>query len=487
MRTVLLEVLSVVTVVARHDLMFEPWLRDPNDPTVNSATTVPMIAPMDNKNLWVTQRSPTTQLVSFSPDRLAISKAAMLNSVNPYGAYNRSIHTLALQQRMCKVARGGSIGACYQAPFTVSGLPPENEQNHFFYRQAGMASFTMQDLQVVAAQYDFADTTAITSMYGWGGDPLTATKCDNHRAVEAANAYPELLAQYPNLDFSMLFHNDAEHAESTLGVPPGSCRWKHEMPEFVQAVAPLAGQLHPDTLGVSSAGTWDHNIEVCAHEVGCSPNDFFCLNVYSLALVTNDPAESGGPANVYLRQSEQFPQYGAGDVLGVRAIPTSGPFAPCPVGVDGRQTPCSPLVDGMRPPGFVAPEAIVFTVEDIRLGLLKRVGADSFTLKLSYYMTWSDRFAVHPCRVSLYSSGGGVPEGGKLVDANAWWKPDPDKDSSSSLSFTHSPNLTVLHRPGEPVTRACDTLTCPWPKQLFFREKIKVNALPASPRFSLLG
>ena len=32
-----------------------------------------MINPADIKNIWVTQRSPTTQLISFSPDRLAIA------------------------------------------------------------------------------------------------------------------------------------------------------------------------------------------------------------------------------------------------------------------------------------------------------------------------------------------------------------------------------------------------------------------------------
>ena len=35
--------------------------------------TVNMINPADNMNIWVTQRSPTTQLISFSPDRLAIA------------------------------------------------------------------------------------------------------------------------------------------------------------------------------------------------------------------------------------------------------------------------------------------------------------------------------------------------------------------------------------------------------------------------------
>lgn len=256
-----------------------------------------------------------------------------------------------------------------------------------------------------------------------------------------------------------------------------------------------------------SPGEWDHNFEVCAHETGCSAHDFACVNIFSLALLSDDPSDNGGPVrqlrpefshppatcprpepppispaqvNVLARQPQQFPAAGAGQVLGVYATPSSGPHTPCPVDENGRQEPCSPLVDGARPPGFVAPDPLHLTVDEIVIDSLLRVGADSFTLKLSYHVLWSDRFAVHPCKISLYGTGGGIPEGGKKVDATKWWLPDPDKDSATKLTFEHSPNLTVYHKPGHLVNTSCDGVWfspgyCPWPKQLFFREKVEVQ------------
>ena len=59
---------------------------------------------------------------------------------------------------------------------------------------------------------------------------------------------------------------------------------------------------------------------------------------------------------------------------------------------------------------------------------------------------------------------------------NELWLPDPDKDSATKLTFEHSPNLTVYHKPGHLVNTSCYTADdCPWPKQLFFREKVEVQ------------
>ena len=184
--------------------------------------------------------------------------------------------------------------------------------------------------------------------------------------------------------------------------------------------------------------------------------------------------------NVLAHQPQQFPLWGAAlvDVKQQGANPSDGPYNPCPVDANGRQVPCDPNV----PPGVniavygrVAPEPIVFTVDDIAIDSLKRVGVDSFTLKLSYHITWSDRYAVHPCKIALWD----FPSG-KKVDATKWWLPDPDKDSATKLTFEHSPNLTVYHKPGHLVNTSCDSVWfspyyCPWPKQLFFREKVEVQ------------
>ena len=104
-------------------------------------------------------------------------------------------------------------------------------------------------------------------------------------------------------------------------------------------------------------------------------------------------------------------------------------------------------------------------------------------MRLSYKVTWADRFAVHPCTISLYYHGAGVPESGKKVDASKWWTPLPDDDSASHLKYTTEKNLTVCHAPGGPGADECEKVvtpctmdTCPWPKQLFLQDKVTITA-----------
>lgn len=102
-----------------------------------------------------------------------------------------------------------------------------------------------------------------------------------------------------------------------------------------------------------------------------------------------------------------------------------------------------------------------------------RIDSSSFRMRLEYDVTWSDRYAVHPCKIFLY--GEGVPESGKTVPSNEWWLPHPAKGQAERVQFTHQAALDVLHLPGVPVTRACTLASCPWPKQLFLRDRVKVD------------
>ena len=43
--------------------------------------------------------------------------------------------------------------------------------------------------------------------------------------------------------------------------------------------------------------------------------------------------------------------------------------------------------------------------------IVSSITASSFSLSLSYNIAWSDRYAVHPCRIGLYNYG----EGSHLV------------------------------------------------------------------------
>ena len=70
----------------------------------------------------------------------------------------------------------------------------------------------------------------------------------------------------------------------------------------------------------------------------------------------------------------------------------------------------------------------------------------------------------------------GFPSG-KEVDATKWWLPDPDKDSATELTFEHSRNLTVYDSPGHRFAEKSwgNIRAHAWPKQLYFRENIKVE------------
>jgi len=253
-------------------------------------------------------------------------------------------------------------------------------------------------------------------------------------------------------------------------------------------INPTAGeQLHPNNLNVDR-GKWDHHIEICAFEGQCDPNTASCINNYQVSLVTADAA--GQPeVNVLYQEYKQFPAEGAGDLLALRATPDQGPYAPCPVSDDGRQAPCAPpemMYRGARITGFVPPNYIRFYVDTVKVVKLADIGSAGFSLIVEYDIAWSDRYAVHPCKIPLYAYGKGVPTTGKLVPGNRWWRPDPAKGDNSALSFTHAPNLRVLHTvptndtdevglPGLPVTRACTVQTCPWPKQLFLKDTVKAE------------
>ena len=102
-------------------------------------------------------------------------------------------------------------------------------------------------------------------------------------------------------------------------------------------------------------------------------------------------------------------------------------------------------------------------------------------MRVDYEITWSDRYAVHPCKINLFGSQlmGGRPKR-KKVPASNWWKPDPHNEDISSLAFTHSSELDVSHSPGQPVTTLCTTASCPWPKQLFLTSKVRVDLTEAA-------
>jgi hypothetical protein len=207
--------------------------------------TVNMINPADNMNIWVTQRSPTTQLISFSPDRLAIAIPELeATTAEAFGGrkYVRRTNQFVIQQRMCRLFRGGKAETCYLEPFSTDGMPPATEQAHALFRKAGMSGFSGKGLQIMIATLlaEFNEPAGaftiqdVLQLFGFDGNRTAENACNNHRAVPVATALPLVAAAHPEAQvlWENLIYNDAEHAESVLGVPPGSCRW---MPQITAA------------------------------------------------------------------------------------------------------------------------------------------------------------------------------------------------------------------------------------------------------------
>ena len=182
-------------------------------------------------------------------------------------------------------------------------------------------------------------------------------------------------------------------------------------PTTYEIFFPYGPQSHPDQLGINVGG-WDHNLEVCAYEGDCGPLDSQCINAYTLEM-QDDLGE-----NVYFLTPTQIPADGAGDLLMLRATPSKGPYPPCPIGTDGRQIPCMPKGEkhrGATVRGFYPTEAMHFYVDELAIENLVHITDSSFTMRVSYDIMWSARFAVHPCKISLYPYGDGVPSNGKKV------------------------------------------------------------------------
>ena len=99
--------------------------------------------------------------------------------------------------------------------------------------------------------------------------------------------------------------------------------------------------------------------------------------------------------------------------------------------------------------------------------------SSSFGLLFSYSATWSDRYAVHPCKVNLYDVTGSR---GKFEPASKWWKPEGKGVGATESRTNHADELQVMAAPGTAIQTACTMDTCPWPKQLYLKEAMSLEA-----------
>ena len=129
------------------------WRQDPSDPTVNSKPSVPMFgrAGADSSDLlYVDQRSPTTQLVSFSPDRIAISVKNLIGeyAADPTIKFNRTIHKVVLFQRSCLIRPGDSYDKCLVRPWGARDeVDPaaSRDLEHEFFRLGGLGGLSIKE------------------------------------------------------------------------------------------------------------------------------------------------------------------------------------------------------------------------------------------------------------------------------------------------------------------------------------------------------
>ena len=190
-------------ITARHDTgELYPHIKGVDDPTVDTVPTAGMQSPFDTRTVWATMRSPTTQLVSFSPDRMALSTHKMSTVWNG-NKYNRSLLSMELRQRACALPWGKTYDACYSAPFDTK-MPSSKDKAHVFYRKVGTGGFRDRDLTVFAGRYGLS-ADGLAKYYGWGNDPDAEYACNNHRSVSANNAIPYISAYATTVDWNQIF------------------------------------------------------------------------------------------------------------------------------------------------------------------------------------------------------------------------------------------------------------------------------------------
>jgi len=153
--------------------------------------------------------------------------------------------------------------------------------------------------------------------------------------------------------------------------------------------------------------------------------------------------------------------------------PSEPPGAPPPGAPPSPPPP--PLLPSYSPPTLVPTTDSVITVRSLKLTKIDSNEASSFAVSFSWTAEWSSRYATHPCTINLYDVGQGVSIKGKFVHRTAWWTPQPASEGATKTDVTYAPQLQVLHAPETPVMQPCSVANCPWPKQLFLRDEIKMT------------
>ena len=451
--------------------------------------------------IFAQRNTPMTDVISFSTKLWPTYEGGWIY----YGVDDARIFKLYVVQRACPLS-SADPASCYlgtEQDGHLTGTP-----------------FNHIDSDTTDAKMQLVRAAGLSES---GNYPVTGQACAGER--EDGEGFGLSLGTWPkggdttgNTEDNLCFYNNADE------IDPTSCSWTSSSPAYLRPMPSHAEAQDLDNPG--STVEYDYTFEVCVRPGVCKPDDFDCINAYTVVGVGNvagvdarqrigfqmncienpraagcaetlpaagtdcglNPEASGCNLN-RIFYPKQLPLRGAGTVDSVYNLPADGPFWPCPLGADGRQQNCK-TYSRPEPESLQESLDVYVTISDLQINSVSLMSYEKFSVELKYDATWSSRYAVHPCSINLYDDGVGVGVKGKTVPSHRWWKPTPIADGGST-AVKHSENLKVFRSslldnnfPADLVNTPCSKPSfgstsepeCPWPMQLFLQDKIVVEA-----------
>ena len=290
---------------------------------------------------------------------------------------------------------------------------------------------------------------------------------------------------------------------------PPKCRWtaSAKTQRYLKPISEKDEQLKRDVAAqVATCDNpnymYDYAFEICHNRGTCTANSFDCIPAYTVTS-KGDPYK-GDSRNLFkyeaiLEERQvardgritpavfeeiivmplQNPIEASGPLPSVYATPSEGPHFPCAVDAQQMQLPCD---DGAsKSLGHTPlPENLTVYVTNFSIEEVPLMTFDAFQVKFKYTATWSDRYAVHPCTINLYDAAKSIGVNGKRVNSEDWWVPSPTMLQKTDETVDHASDLKVMHTATDAVVTACEISTCPWPKQLFLQEDVVLTGTKSS-------
>lgn len=448
----------------------EAALNAPDDPA--TATGQPYMPGypgepcFQQRSIHVSGRSPTTDLIAFSPSEWPVE-------THPVTKEERK--TLQILQIGCELSQDDHA-ACYSDPKSFDALSAKSNTKRYELERSSAGKYNQCARKVMKKNY-WGNTAAF---------PMNGTipsKC-RWTASKKTQRYLKPVG----------FTNDGKPIDEFYNPP--------------QLVTEVAKQM---TSCADPNFMYDYAFEVCHTRGTCTANSFDCIPAYTV--VSKGDSTKGDARNLFKydaiiepAKTDSFgtpipavveevtvmplqnPIEASGPLPGVYATPSEGPHFPCAVKggsppFNGQQIPCD---DGSSKSlaHTQSPDNLTVFISNFNIEEVPLMSFGSFQVKFKYTATWSDRYAVHPCTINLYDTGKGVGANGKRVPSADWWVPSPNLKQNTGQTVKHAADLNVMHTASDPVDQPCDdtngNMKCPWPKQLFLQEDLVVTGSKSS-------